>query len=415
MSVFRRARIHQEGGLFMTRSLRNDRDRSRQTAGRPATGRISVGLLSTYLPTRCGVASFTAALRDSLLASRPGVDVGVVRVVDEPTWTSGTGVVYELATGRGGNPAAAAERLNRYDVVVVQHEYGIYGGPDGDQVLDVLSRLRVPVVVVLHTVLSEPTDHQRHVLEQVTAAADTVVTMTRAGQRRLVAGYRIDQQKIVVIPRGAWPGGRPQPAPTESHRPVVLTWGLLGPGKGVEWGIDALPGLRVLDPSPLYVVAGKTHPRVLAREGERYRDSLRERAKALGVSDLVRFEPGYLDLDSLRRLVSRADVVLLPYDSHEQVTSGVLIEAVASLTPVVSTVFPHARELLADGAGTLVPHGDPQAIGAAVHRLLTDPAHGAAMTARAARIAPSLDWAGVADRYWQVAEGLIGRQVGVAG
>ncbi|HEY2672528.1 MAG TPA: glycosyltransferase [Rugosimonospora sp.] len=399
----------------MTRSLRNDRDRSRQTAGRPATGRISVGLLSTYLPTRCGLASFTAALRDSLLASRPGVDVGVVRVVDEPTWTSGTGVVYELATGRGGNPAAAAERLNRYDVVVVQHEYGIYGGPDGDQVLDVLSRLRVPVVVVLHTVLSEPTDHQRHVLEQVAAAADTVVTMTRAGQRRLLAGYRIDQQKIVVISHGAWPGGRPEPAPKESHRPVVLTWGLLGPGKGVEWGIDALPGLRVLDPSPLYVVAGKTHPRVLAREGERYRDSLHERAEALGVADLVRFEPGYLDLDSLRRLVSRADVVLLPYDSHEQVTSGVLIEAVASLTPVVSTVFPHARELLADGAGTLVPHGDPQAIGAAVHRVLTDPAHGAAMTARAARIAPSLDWAGVADRYWQVAEGLTGRQVGVAG
>jgi glycosyltransferase involved in cell wall biosynthesis len=398
----------------MTSSLRNHHGMSRPTVGRRAAGRTSVGLLSTYLPTRCGLASFAAALRDGLLAGRPGAEVGVVRVVDEPTWTSGSGVVYELATGNGGDPVAAAERLNRYDVVVVQHEYGIYGGLDGDQVLDVLRRLRVPVIVVLHTVLAAPTDHQRHVLEQVVAAADTVVTMTRAGQSRLLAGYQVDPDKLTVIPHGAWPGGRPGPAPEGPHRPVILTWGLLGPGKGVEWGIDALPGLRGLDPAPLYVVAGKTHPRTLAREGERYRDSLRRRAQAMGVADLVRFQPGYLDLDSLRRLVGRADVVLLPYDSDEQVTSGVLIEAVASLTPVVATAFPHARELLAGGAGTLVPHGDPQAIGAAVHRVLTDPDHAAAMGGAAAEVGSTLDWAAVADRYREVADRLSVRRVEAA-
>ncbi len=155
-------------------------------------------------------------------------------------------------------------------------------------------------------------------------------TMTRTGHHRLLAGYQVDGRKIVVIPHGAWAGGRPDRAPNRSGRRVVLTWGLLGPGKGVEWGIEALPGLRVLDPAPLYVVAGQTHPRVLARDGERYRDSLRGRAAELGVADMLRFEPGYLGVDRLRRLVQEADVVLLPYDSHEQVTSGVLIEAVAS-------------------------------------------------------------------------------------
>jgi glycosyltransferase involved in cell wall biosynthesis len=194
----------------------------------------------------------------------------------------------------------------------------------------------------------------------------------------------------------------------------VLTWGLLGPGKGLEWGIEALPGLRVLDPAPLYVVAGQTHPRVLARDGERYRNSLRQRAEDLGVSDMLHFEPGYLDLDSLRRLVGRADVVLLPYDSHEQVTSGVLIEAVASLTPVVSTAFPHARELLADGVGELVPHADPAAIGAALRHVLTEPAHAAAMVANAAAIVPALAWSAVAERYRQLGTGLLRRGVEVA-
>jgi len=191
---------------------------------------------------------------------------------------------------------------------------------------------------------------------------------------------------------------------------MILTWGLLGPGKGLEWGVEALAALRAVDPLPMYVVAGQTHPRVLARDGERYRDSLRSRAAALGVSDMLHFEPGYLDAGALARLVARADVVLLPYDSHEQVTSGVLIEALGSLTPVVSTAFPHARELLADGAGTLVPHADPKAISTALHRILTEPEHRSAMVAATARLAPSLEWPAVADQYLRIADELAARR-----
>ncbi len=389
-----------------------DARRARTNAG--GTARYaSFGLLSTYPPTQCGLASFAASLRGSLLAGRPGAEVGVVRMVDRAGAKPGAEVVYEMSADRHGDPALAAACLNRFDVAVVQHEYGIFGGPDGDQVLEVLKRIRVPVIIVLHTVLSSPTAHQRYVLEATVALADVVVTMTRTGHRRLLAGYQVDGRKIVVIPHGAWAGGRPDPAPNRSGRPVVLTWGLLGPGKGVEWGIEALPGLRVLDPAPLYVVAGQTHPRVLARDGERYRDSLRGRAAELGVADMLRFEPGYLGVDRLRRLVQEADVVLLPYDSHEQVTSGVLIEAVASLTPVVSTAFPHARELLADGVGLLVAHADPEAIGAALHRVLTEPAHAAAMVTNAVRIARALQWPAIADRYREVADALL-RQVAAA-
>jgi glycosyltransferase involved in cell wall biosynthesis len=396
------------GGGHLAPRLYEDRQRVRATARR-AVGYGSFGLLSTYPPTQCGLASFSASLRDGLLAGDRGTEVGVVRMVDAPGARGGAEVVYELSADRQGAPAIAAEHLNEFDVVVVQHEYGIFGGRDGDQVLEVLRQLRVPVILVLHTVLSAPTAHQRHVIEEAAALADVVVTMTRTGQRRLRVGYQVDAGKIVVIPHGAWAGGRPDRTTGRSSRPVILTWGLLGPGKGVEWGIEALPRLRILDTAPLYVVAGQTHPRVLAREGERYRDWLRERAAALGVADMLRFEPGYLDADHLRRLVQRADVVLLPYDSHEQVTSGVLIEAVASLTPVVSTAFPHSVELLAGGVGVLVPHACPEAIGAALHQVLTEPAYAAAMVASAARVAPALHWPAVADRYREVAEALLAR------
>ena len=387
------------------------KDPQQVRAARRAATYGSFGLLGTYPPTQCGLASFSASLRDGLLAGGPGTEVGVVRMVDEPGPAAGIEVVYELRADRHGDPATAAKYLDGYDVVVVQHEYGIFGGRDGDQVLEVLRRIRVPVIVVLHTVLSAPTAHQRQVVEEAAALADVVVTMARTGQRRLRAGYQVDPGKVVVIPHGAWAGGRPDRTAHRSSRPVILTWGLLGPGKGVEWGIEALPGLRVLDPAPLYVVAGQTHPRVLARDGERYRDSLRARAAELGVADMLRFEPGYLDVESLRRLVQRADVVLLPYDSHEQVTSGVLIEAVASLTPVVSTAFPHATELLADGVGFLVPHGSPDAIGAALRQILTQPAYAAGMVANAARVAPALHWPAVADRYRDVAEALLRKAV----
>jgi glycosyltransferase involved in cell wall biosynthesis len=188
---------------------------------------------------------------------------------------------------------------------------------------------------------------------------------------------------------------------------MILSWGLLGPGKGLEWAIDALAHLRDLVPEPRYLIAGQTHPKVLERDGDAYRESLMQRAVVRGVAGMVRFDPTYRDSASLVDLVRSADVVVMPYDSSEQATSGVLIEAVAALRPVVATRFPHARELLGDGSGLLVDHADPIGIAAALRRVLTEPGLAARMSASAARIAPGLAWSGVAERYRTVAEGLL--------
>jgi glycosyltransferase involved in cell wall biosynthesis len=337
-----------------------------------------------------------------------------VRVVDELEGPGGTETAGRLVAGSRTSALAAARALNRFDVVIVQHEYGIYAGRDGDQVLDVLCRLGVPVIVVLHTVLRSPTPNQRLVLERVAGAADAVVVMSNTAATRLFDGYAVDAEKVFAIAHGAQtlvgtaaPASAAATPPARKDGPTILSWGLLGPGKGLEWVIDALGELRDLTPALRYVIAGQTHPKVLERDGEAYRTSLMNRAAAAGVAPMVRFEPGYLDPQSLLRLVRSADVVVMPYDSSEQVTSGVLIEAVAALRPVVATRFPHACELLAGGCGLLVEHRDPAGIAAALRRVLTEPGLAAQMSAAAARLAPDLAWTAVTERYRDLAVGLL--------
>jgi glycosyltransferase involved in cell wall biosynthesis len=332
----------------------------------------------------------------------------VVRVVDQHQRTSPPEVVHQLLTSSPGGEAEAAAILNGFDAVVVQHEYGIYGGPDGDQVLAVLDRLTVPVIVVLHTVLTDPTLHQRDVLERVLTAADAVVTMTPTARRRLLQGYKVDPSRVALIPHGA-PDNRRPPAlrPEPSGRATILTWGLLGPGKGIEWVVDALVALTDLDPQPRYLVVGQTHPRVVEREGEAYRNELIARAERAGVGHLLEFDDRYLTVAALGRIIADADVVVLPYDSREQVTSGVLVEALASAKPVIATGFPHAVELLSTGAGLIVPHGDPAAMAPALRRVLTEPGLADRMSAKAAAVSPQLLWPAVAARYRALASELI--------
>ena len=202
---------------------------------------------------------------------------------------------------------------------------------------------------------------------------------------------------------------------SRAARPTILTWGLLGPGKGIEWVVDALAQLRDLEPEPRYLVVGETHPRVVERAGESYRYGLMARATARGVGDLVEFDDRYLSLAALGRIIAGADVVVLPYDSREQVTSGVLVEALAAGKPVVATGFPHAVEMLGGGTGLIVPHGDSVAMAAALRRVLTEPGLAARLGAEAAAVAPQLLWPAVADRYRALAGELVeARAVAVA-
>jgi glycosyltransferase involved in cell wall biosynthesis len=227
--------------------------------------------------------------------------------------------------------------------------------------------------------------------------------MTDTARQRLTSGYHVDPRKISVIPHGA---ASHTTAPRHHHdRPHLLTWGLLGPGKGIEWALQALALLKDMEPAPTYTVAGRTHPKVLDQHGDAYRDGLKKLAADLGVADAVRWDDVYLDQASLSRLIRSAEVVVLPYDSTEQVTSGVLIEAVGAGVPVVATEFPHAVELLADGPGLLVPHQDPEAMAAGIRHLLAAPDVASGLTGLAG--GPTLRWPAVAARYQNLAARLL--------
>ncbi|MDT4943679.1 MAG: hypothetical protein QOH14_412 [Pseudonocardiales bacterium] len=368
------------------------------------------GFVSTYPPTLCGLATFTASMYAELVTA--GGDKGsVIRAVEAQQRRPGPEVVGELVAGDAASALRAARLLNDGDIAIVQHEYGVFGGPDGDEILLLLKELTIPSVVVLHTVLTEPTAHQREVLEAVAALADAVVTMTATARDRLAARYAVDMTKVSVIPHGAPPVRNTHAPVFRTGRPNVLTWGLIGPGKGIEWVIEAMAALRDLDPAPHYTVAGQTHPKVLLREGEAYRAGLVDRVNALGLSASVSFESHYRSGPALADLISSADIVVLPYDSTDQVTTGELIEAVAALKPVNATRVPHAEELLGGGAGLLVPHKDPDAIADALRTLLGRRDLAADMARAAVASAPELLWPAVAERYRELADRLITARV----
>ena len=389
----------------------------------PEIGRIRsirrdpvITMVSTYPPKLCGLATFAAALEDQLIAT--GAVVKMVRIDDGDEVTT-PGPTQLMATRRrpiatlvNGDRVSirnAAFALSQGDVAIVQHEYGIYGGPDGDEVIALLTGITIPVIVTLHTVPLHPNDRQRALLSQISGLCDRLVVMTNAAHARLIAGYDVDPSKVIVIPHGAWTAGASSELPTRlpAIAPTLLTWGLIGPGKGIEHVIGAMRLLRDLESGPRYVVAGVTHPKVIAQQGDSYRQSLIAFAQSTGVDTSVHFDATYRDRVTLGAFVAAATVVVLPYDSRDQVTSGVLVDAIAAGRPVVATAFPHAVELLGSGAGIIVPHEDPRAIASAIRSILTDQAVYLAMQAEAAEVAQSFSWSTVAKAYASVSDQLM--------
>ena len=372
--------------------------------------RLRIGMVSSALPTRCGIATFNEALGTEL--AHLGHHVGVVRVKrggrDDNGPSSG---LFELGQLNGlalEEHRRVSEVLNRCDVVLIEHEFGIYAGLDGVSLLALLALLTVPVVVVLHTVLAHPSPHQAEVMAGIIDEAAAVVVMTEGARTTLVDTLDLGDVLVSVIAHGAKLDRLVRTHP-RGVRPLILTWGLLGPGKGIEWTIDALTELVDVRPLPLYVIAGQTHPNVVAREGEAYREMLHERVRAAGLESMVVFDDRYRDLGSLHQLIASADVVILPYDTTDQATSGVLVDAVAAGRPVVSTDFPHARELLADGAGYLVSQQDAHQMANALRLLLTNEEVRVEMAAAARRTAIPLDWRSVATAYVTVAHEVLSR------
>ncbi|HET6682790.1 MAG TPA: glycosyltransferase, partial [Gaiella sp.] len=291
------------------------------------------------------------------------------------------------------------------DVVLLQHEYGIFGGADGEYVLSFARELTRPLVVTLHTVLSEPTDHQREVLTALCEEAERVIVMTETARRLLLAMNGCAPEKIRVVQHGA-PAllGRPSgngSVPSRGldrlrARFVLSTFGLISPGKGIETAIAALPAIVERHPEVLYLVAGRTHPEVARLEGEQYRLLLERRAVDLGVADHVEFDDRFLPVPELAHLLHATDVFLTPYRNAEQIASGALTFAVAAGCAAISTPYLFAQDILATGAGTLVPFDDVAAIENAVCDFIERPESLAVARAEARRIGADLAWPAIA-------------------
>ena len=372
---------------------------SRVESPDPGTSIGSVAVVSTFPPTACGLATFAAALATGL-ESNGAHTVEVLRVgIDDPP-SEDPRIVGHLDPESPSSRRRAGHLLGDADAVLLQHEYGIYGNDDGSSVLDLIDAIKAPVITTLHSVPAAPTRRQRSVLEEVVARSNTAVTMTWSARSRLIQHYTVDPNRLVSIPHGAtvFDGS----AVTEPG--LLLTWGLLGPGKGIEWVIDALASIVGIVPTPRYLVAGATHPNILRRDGDSYREMLRRRSLDRGVADRVRLDPAYRTVPDLVQLVASADLVLLPYDSTDQVTSGVLVDAIAAGVPVVATGFPHAEELLSDGAGIVVPHRDPAALASAIATVLTRPGLRSSMVAAGRPIAERHRWDRVGGDYLRLME-----------
>jgi glycosyltransferase involved in cell wall biosynthesis len=369
-----------------------------------------VALVGTYPPTACGIATFTANLREAIAQPESGWEASVIRVLESPGADAEPAVLADWVQGDPDSLEGAVATLNGADVVLLQHEFGIFGGPDGIDVLSLVNELRVPLVTVVHTVPARPSVGQLAILQHLSRRSAAVVVQSRSALERLSTVVPAAIAKSTVIAHGAAPNFV---GPLELDVPAnsILTWGLIGPGKGVEHGIDALARVRAHGIDANYVVAGRTHPKVRLAHGESYRESLRARARHLGVESHVILDDSYRDWVSLRTLIRSVDVVLLPYDSREQVTSGVLVEGLASGKPIVATRFPHAVELLGDGTGVVVRHGDTRAMAMSLSSVLGDAHLAAELSRRATSAAAPLLWSSVGESYRTFLDRVIGSVV----
>jgi glycosyltransferase involved in cell wall biosynthesis len=290
------------------------------------------------------------------------------------------------------------------DVVSLQHEYGIWGGADGEHVIDFVGALRVPVVATLHTVLREPTAHQREVLRELVSIAEASVVMSSSAADLLSASYGVNPRRVHVIPHGVpdvslVDSAGVKPGLGIPNRAVILSFGLLGPGKGYELAIDALPAVVAEHPNVLYVMVGATHPNLLLREGEAYRRSLAERVAKVGMEDHVQFIDRFVSKGELTQWLQAADVFVTPYPNMAQIVSGTLSYAMGAGRAIVSTPYAYAAELLADGRGVLVPPGSADGFAAAINTVLGNPALRADIGKRAYAHTRPMVWSAVGGRY----------------
>jgi glycosyltransferase involved in cell wall biosynthesis len=371
-----------------------------------------IAFIGNSLPRRCGIATFTTDLQQAISTSRPGMETFIVAMTDQGrAYDYPSSVAFQIKDEHIEDYVRAADFLNagRFDTVCLQHEFGIFGGEAGAHILLLLSRLTMPVVTTLHTVLARPTVVQRAVLNGIVEASSRIVVMAEKARQLLRSVYHVPDDKIEVIAHGIPDVAFDGPDAAKARRgfggqSVVLTFGLLSPNKGIEVMIDAMPSILKRCADAVYVVLGATHPNLVRDQGEAYRESLIARVRELGIEDHVVFLDQFVDQATLLEFISMCDVYVTPYLNEAQITSGTLAYSFGSGKPVVSTPYWHACELLADGLGVLVPFGDAAATGREIAVLLTDDARRQAMCRRAYAASRTMTWERSAARYMSIFE-----------
>src|SRR6266478_7078936 len=371
-----------------------------------------VAFIGNHLPRRCGIATFTHDLRQAVSVARPDLETGVVAMTNlGHAYNYPSDVYFQVHDETIADYVQAAEFLNNagFDVVSLQHEYGIFGGEVGRNIIELLSRLEMPIVTTLHTVLAAPTPIQRDVMRRIIDNSTKIVVMSKKGQELVRSVHDVPARKIAVIAHGI-----PDFPFLESHhakakcgfagKTVILTFGLLSPNKGIETVLDAMPGIIKSCPNAIYVVLGATHPNLVRQQGEAYRDGLTARVQELGIEGHVAFFNQFVDQATLLDFISMCDVYVTPYLNEAQMTSGTLAYSFGLGKAVVSTPYWHAKELLSDGRGILVPFGDTKALSTEISGLLTNDVRRQAMRKRAYAASRSMTWVQTAKRYLTVFE-----------
>ena len=369
--------------------------------------------VATYPPRRCGIATFTL----DLAGATGDHEIAVLHAPDGSD-VYPTEVRHRIRRDVRADYLRVARAINASDLnsVSVQHEYGIWGGPDGAYVLDFVAALTKPVVSTLHTVPQNPTLAQRHILTSLIDASSASVVMSHSAASLLGRRYGVDTRALDVVPHGVprLPFVDPdlvKPRLGLQVAPMILSFGLIGPGKGYESVIEAMPMVALADPTAYYVILGATHPELLRREGEAYRNKLQRLAVTLGVSDRVLFVDRFVTRDELGTWLTAADIFVTPYPNLEQVVSGTLAYAMSAGKAIVSTRYSYALEMLGAGRGTLVPSVSPHDLGAALIAQIMDRDLRSRLGRKAYEFSRTMIWPEVGARYMRIFE-RVGRSAG---
>jgi len=378
-----------------------------------------VAVIGNYLPRRCGIATFTADLCDAI-ATYVTDETGNPAVVAMDDVAEGyhypDRVKFQVSANVPSDYLHAADFLNlhKFDVAILEHEFGIFGGSYGAYIIHMVKNLRMPVITTLHTVLEHPTEEQRKITCELASYSASLVVMAHKARSLLMDVYGIEADKIVHIPHGIPDVKQDNSGAFRRQlglegRQILLTFGLLGPDKGIECMIDAMPAVLEQHPDAVFIILGETHPHIKKEHGDAYRQSLFQQASRLGLKEHVLFHNRFVDIETLTNYITSTDIYVSAYLNREQIVSGTLAYAMGLGTAVVATPYWYAEELLADGRGMITPFRDVEAMAKAICMLLSDDHKRRTICKKAYAMGRSMIWKKVGKRYMTLADEAVNR------